>query len=186
MDPTQTLDGFSPGAGEKRMRRSVRSLLTSLLLALCCAPATGKDRNQNELEHLFTVRPIGYVRKTDSAETIVLNEKYRAGLLGLDGFSHVYVLWWFDRSDTPEKRAVLQVHPRANLENPLTGVFATRAPVRPNMIALTLCKIVSVTGNVVEVDEIDAFDGTPVLDMKPYLPGEDDGAKATGPDWLDR
>ena len=168
------------------MRRSVRSLLASLFLSVCCAPAAGKDHNQDEPAQQFTVRPVGYVRKTDSTATIVLDEKYQAGLLGLDGFSHVYVVWWFDRSDTPEKRAVLQVHPRGNPENPLTGVFATRAPIRPNLIALTLCRIVSVTDNVVEVEGIDAFDGTPVLDMKPYIPGEDAGSRATGPDWLNR
>jgi tRNA-Thr(GGU) m(6)t(6)A37 methyltransferase TsaA len=104
---------------------------------------------------------------------IVLDKKYERGLLGLDGFSHAYVFWWFDRNDTPEKRAVLQVHPMGNRDNPLTGVFATRSPVRPNLVALTLCKIVAVEESVVEVEKIDAFDNTPVIYIKPYLPGYD-------------
>jgi tRNA-Thr(GGU) m(6)t(6)A37 methyltransferase TsaA len=114
---------------------------------------------------------------------IVLEKKYGPGLLGLEGFSHIHVIWWFDKNDTPEKRAVLQVHPRGDQENPLTGVFATRAPVRPNLIALSLCKIISVKNNVVEVEKIDAFKGTPVLDIKPYAPGQDSATGVKVPEW---
>ena len=73
----------------------------------------------------YSVQPIGRVQKVDDHTLIVLDKKYEPGLLGLDGFSHIYIFWWFDRNDTPEKRAVLQVHPRGNRDNPLTGVFAT-------------------------------------------------------------
>ena len=151
------------------MRRSVRILLAALILSVWSDPAVGDGHNQDELARQFTVYPIGYVRKAEGRTTIVLDEKFQDGLLGLGGLSQIYVIWWFDRNDTPEKRAILQVHPRSNPENPLTGVFATRAPVRPNLIALTLCNIVSVTDNVVEIEGIDAFDGTPVLDIKPYI-----------------
>jgi tRNA-Thr(GGU) m(6)t(6)A37 methyltransferase TsaA len=130
------------------------------------------------------VAPIGRVEKADGCTRIVLDEKHRPGLLGLDGFSHVYVLWWFDRNDTPERRSTLQVHPRGNRDNPLTGVFATRSPARPNLIALTLCKIVSIKENVVQVEKIDAFPGTPVLDLKPFIPGYDTATDARVPDWL--
>jgi tRNA-Thr(GGU) m(6)t(6)A37 methyltransferase TsaA len=102
----------------------------------------------------------------------------------LEGFSHVYVFWWFDKNDTPEKRAVLQVHPHGNPQNPLTGVFATRSPVRPNLIALTLCKVVSVKENVLEVEKIDAFPGTAVLDIKPFIPGYDSVTDAQIPEWV--
>jgi tRNA-Thr(GGU) m(6)t(6)A37 methyltransferase TsaA len=129
------------------------------------------------------MRPIGYVRIADGRTRIVLDKKYEAGLLGLRDFSHVYVFWWFDKNDTPEKRETLQVHPRGKEENPLTGVFATRSPARPNLIAMTLCKIVSIKENVVEVEKIDAFSGTPVLDMKPFLPGYDSTSDAKLPDW---
>lgn len=132
----------------------------------------------------FTVRPIGHVEKTDERAVIVLDKKHQPGLLGLEGFSHVYVFWWFSRNDTTEKRSVLQVNPMGNRENPLTGVFATRSPVRPNLIALTLCKVVSVKENVVEVEKIDAFDGTPVLDIKPFIPDYDSRPDATLPAWL--
>lgn len=134
-------------------------------------------------EKQFVLKPIGKVHKANGITTIVLNKDVAPALQGLDGFSHVWVLWWFDRSDTPEKRSVLQVHPRGNIKNPLTGVFACRSPVRPNLIALSLCRVISVTDNVVEIDNIDAFPHTPVLDLKPYIPGYD-SAKASIPDWL--
>jgi len=131
----------------------------------------------------FKVHPIGHVKKADDRMLIVLDKQYQPGLLGLDGFSHVLVFWWFDKNDTPEGRSVLQVHPKGNPQNPLTGVFATRSPRRPNLIALTLCKVLAVKDNVVEIDKTDAFDGTPVLDIKPFLPGYDSVEDAKVPGW---
>ena len=104
-------------------------------------------------------------------------------MLGLDGFSHVWVFYWFDRNDTPKKRSTLQVHPKRDRTKPLTGVFACRSPARPNLIGVSLCRVVSVKGNVVEIDKIDAFSNTPILDLKPYIPGYD-SAQASIPDWL--
>ncbi len=75
-------------------------------------------------------------------------------------------MYWFDRNDTPEKRSILQVHPQGDKKNPKRGVFATHSPVRPNLIAMTRCKIISVKGNVIEIESIDAFADTPVLDLK--------------------
>ena len=134
----------------------------------------------------FTVYPIGCVRKAKGKTEIVLDKQYQPGLLGLDGFSHIYVYWWFDRNDTPEKRAILQIHPSppGNMAHPLTGVFATRSPFRPNLIGMTLCKIVSVKDNVIEIDGIDAFADTPVLDIKPHVPRFDAAPNATIPWWL--
>ena len=70
------------------------------------------------------------------------------------------------------------------MSNPLTGVFATRSPFRPNLIALTTCKIVGIEGNVIDVENVDAFDGTPVLDIKPYLPGLDSESDIRLPAWV--
>lgn len=70
-------------------------------------------------------------------------------------------------------------------KNPLTGVFACRAPVRPNLIALSLCKVLSITNNIIAVDKIDAFNGSPILDIKPYIPSIDNEPKDIRmPDWL--
>jgi len=131
----------------------------------------------------FILKPIGSVHKEKGRTTLVLNKNLETATRGLDSFSHVWVLWWFDRNDTPKKRSILQVHPRGNKKNPLTGVFACRSPVRPNLVALSLCRILSVKKNVVEIDKIDAFANTPILDLKPYIPGYD-SANASVPDWL--
>ena len=87
--------------------------------------------------------------------------------MGVEKLSEIWVIWWFNRNDNPRMRSNLKVHPRGNPANPLTGVFATRAPMRPNLIALSRCKILSVKKNVIEIDSIDAFPDTPVLDLKP-------------------
>jgi tRNA (adenine37-N6)-methyltransferase len=114
----------------------------------------------------FQVFPIGKVVKEGDRTFIVLDKKYEPGLLGLDKFSFVTVIYWFDRNDTSKKRSILQVHPRGNKKNPLRGVFATHSPVRPNLIGVSRCKIVSVKNNIIEIEDIDAFSGSPVIDLK--------------------
>jgi len=74
----------------------------------------------------------------------------------------------------------------AAIGQPLTGVFACRAPVRPNLIGFTACRIIKVEGNVVEVADLDAQDGSPILDLKPYIPGGDAIPEAVTPAWLNR
>jgi len=132
----------------------------------------------------FHMTPIGRVEVSGSSKVLRIEPKFQPGLLGLDGYSHVVVLYWFDRNDAPEKRQVLQVHPRGDKKNPLTGVFACRAPVRPNLIALTVCRILAVEGAAVKVENIDAFDKTPILDLKPYIPSIDSAAQVRMPDWV--
>jgi tRNA-Thr(GGU) m(6)t(6)A37 methyltransferase TsaA len=131
----------------------------------------------------ITMKPVGIVKKKNNRTSLHIDKQLQPALKGLEAFSHVWVLWWFDRNDNPEKRSVLQVHPRGNILNPLTGVFACRSPARPNLIALSLCRIISVEGNVVRVESIDAFSNTPIVDLKPYIPGYD-SATASVPDWL--
>jgi tRNA-Thr(GGU) m(6)t(6)A37 methyltransferase TsaA len=172
--------------GGQTMKWVALALAAALFTTILGTVRTGRGAGLAPAQPRFTLRPIGVVQKDDERTRIVLDEQYREGLLGLEGWSHVWVFWWFDRNDSPEKRAVLRVHPRGNPANPLTGVFATRSPVRPNLIALTLCKITAVEGNVVELEKIDAFDGTPVLDMKPYIPGYDTAQDASVPEWMDR
>ncbi len=155
------------------------------LWSIAAAPVNGEAPPDDQK---FVVSPIGRVTKADGRTTIVLEKRYQPGLLGLEGFSHIYVYWWFDRNDTPEKRAILQIHPSppGNMDHPLTGVFATRSPFRPNLIGMTLCKIVSVKDNVIEIDGIDAFADTPVLDIKPHVPRFDCAPDATIPWWLQK
>jgi len=132
----------------------------------------------------FRIIPVGIVRKTDTAVSIKIFNDYTDALLGLDGFSHIVVLYWFDQNDTSEKRRVLQVHPRKDPRNPLTGVFATHSPQRPNLIGLTVCKIISIHGDSIEIEDIDALDGSPVIDLKCYIPGSVTEKDARLPDWV--
>ena len=126
--------------------------------------AEGADR-RGAVE--YTVRPVGWVRKAGGRSWIEIESRYPAAMMGLDQFATLQVLYWFDRNDTPEKRAILQVHPHGNPDHPLRGVFATRSPFRPNLIALSTVKVIAVKGNLIEIDDIDAFADTPVLDIKP-------------------
>ena len=159
------------------------TLLFVIPAAISMAPAAEDVVVKTEATPI-SLTPIGHIKLVDGRTTIVLDKRYESGLLGLEQFSHVQVIWWFSKNDTPRQRSILQVHPRGNRDNPLTGVFATRAPVRPNLIALTLSKIISVKENIIEIDKTDAFDGTPVLDIKPFVPGYDSVSDATGPKWL--
>ncbi|MHC4250271.1 MAG: SAM-dependent methyltransferase [Planctomycetota bacterium] len=116
---------------------------------------------------VYEVFPVGRIRN-GKGEPVHLEifENCRTALQCLEQCTHVTVIWWFHKNDTPKKRGILKVHPQGNRKNPLTGVFATHAPVRPNLIALTTCEVLSVEGGVVTIDRIDAFDDTPVLDLK--------------------
>lgn len=143
-------------------------MLAALLaaqLVFSDSPVTAQESPPGP-EKSFKLYPIGTIVKEGRRTRIVLDEKYEPGLMGLEDFSHVTVVYWFDRNDTPKRRSILRVHPRGNPTNPLRGVFATHAPVRPNLIAISRCRILSIAGNVVEIDGIDAFDGSPVLDLK--------------------
>jgi len=149
-------------------------------LALSVSGRTGHSAEHES----FVLSPVGRVRIRGTHATIEIAPRYEDALLGLEGFSHVWVLWWFDRNDDPEKRAVLRVHPRGNQKNPLTGVFATRSPARPNLIGMTLCRIRSIKGATIRVEAIDALDNTPVLDLKPYIPDSDGDRRALVPPWV--
>ena len=120
--------------------------------------------------------PVGYVRtkavgdevkdKTRTSE-IVINPELTDALDGVTDYSHLYVLFWLH--EIPEqKRLMLKVHPRGRTDLPLVGVFAVRTNLRPNPIGLTVVELVKIENNVHTVRGLDAFDDTPVLDVKPY------------------
>ena len=132
----------------------------------------------------YSIDPIGVVRKNDDGVQIEIFKNYAEGLLGLEGFSHIFVFYWFHQNDTPEKRKTLQVHPCKDPRNPLTGVFATHSPRRPNPIAQTLCKIIAITDHTIEIEEIDAYDDSPVIDIKCYVPASVEDKDVRQPDWI--
>ena len=132
----------------------------------------------------FQIFPVGVVRKKEEATWIEIFDAYSDALLGLEGFSHIQVFFWFHENDTADRRKTLRVHPRKDKKNPLSGVFATHSPLRPNLIGLTICKIKSIKGRRIKIDDIDAFDGTPVIDIKCYIPGSVAESDIRLPTWV--
>jgi len=137
---------------------------------------------------VFQMHPIGRVRRGTDGIHIQIDEAYRPGLKQLDGFSHVMVFWWADWFDQPEYRANperLQMEP-PYAQGHVTGVFASRAPYRPNPIAMTTCVLRSVdeAQGRLEVGDMDAVDGTSVVDLKAYFGVCDRVREAHIPDWL--
>jgi len=127
----------------------------------------------------FTLTPIAYVKgqfnKNTPPETmrahisqLVVEPEYASGLMGLEPGTDVLVLFMFHRVKPEEIK--LQLHPRHNPENPRTGVFNTRTQFRPNRIAATVARIERIEDNVITMSGLDAQDGAPVLDIKPYAP----------------
>ena len=121
----------------------------------------------------FTLLPIGSVHHREEKIWIEIYPEYLDGLAGIEQFSHINVLYWLHENDSEEGRSVLRVHPCGNEVNPLTGVFATHSPRRPNPIALTRCRLMAVEDNRIIVDDIDAIDGSPVIDIKSFFPDEE-------------
>jgi tRNA (adenine37-N6)-methyltransferase len=172
----------------------MRLWLIAIGIVLLLFPAPGPAENLGPKPHKLrreTIKPIclnpvGVVQKQGKRAYLEIYPEYASALKGLQGFSHLWVFYWFHENDTPVRRQTLQVHPRRDPANPLTGIFACRSPERPNLIGFTACRIVSVQDNLVEVADLDARDGSPILDLKPYIPEGDAISEARTPDWLQR
>ena len=143
----------------------------------------------------FAVRPIGFVRSPvkepvdagwgDVEARIELLSEYRGGLRGLDEFSHVLVVAWLHQAAFDPTRH-LQRRPRGQADMPLLGIFAQRAKDRPNPLGITVVSLVGVDDDGLRVRGLDAIDGTPILDLKPYFPDFDAAAQARVPEWVAR
>jgi tRNA (adenine37-N6)-methyltransferase len=117
---------------------------------------------------------------------IMLRPELEPALLGLDGWSHIQVLFWPHEVPEDIRGSKAQIHPRDDPENPLQGILATRSQIRFNPVLCTTVKLLSVKDNILHVRGLDAIDGTPVLDIKPYVPRFDSVPDATMPDWVTR
>ena len=136
-------------------------------------------------KEIFEIYPIGYVRRGENDIHLDILEPFRPALKQLDHFSHLMVFWWADRHDNEKSRGIMQTRP-PYAEEYVTGVFATRAEYRPNPIAMTTCEILEVDEEkgIVRVANIDAYDGTPIVDLKAYFPVCDRVKEAGIPEWL--
>ncbi len=139
----------------------------------------------------INLKPIGTVRNEikerirrhsrDVVSEIIIDSSLTEALDNLNEFSHIIVLYWIHKSphNAPQK-----VRPRGNPELELMGVFATRSPDRPNPIGKSTVRLLERRDNILKVQGLDAIDGTPVLDIKPYIPGYDSVDDARAPSWM--
>ncbi len=178
--------------GRPRFQEKLRHSLLILLLALSAqvfyCPNVFSQNNPaagNIVMSKIALDPVGRVEHSDGKIFIAVMPAYTAALEGIEDFSHIWVIYWFHGNDNPEKRRTLKVHPRSNPANPLTGVFATRSPARPNLVGMQACRLVRRDGNRLEVEGLDAWEGSPVLDIKPYLPQLDSHPHAAMPKWAE-
>jgi tRNA-Thr(GGU) m(6)t(6)A37 methyltransferase TsaA len=159
----------------------------------------------DRLRHLFsrtaepplaniTLRPIGVVRNgikeagpqgwEGVKSRIVLRHDLAEALLGLDGYSHIHVLFWPHQVPDEVRGSKPRLHPLDDPANPLQGVLATRSQIRFNPILASAVPLLKVEGNVLHVRGLDAVDGSPVLDVKPYIPYHDAITGAKVPRWV--
>ena len=133
----------------------------------------------------YELRAIGTVRSSNGVFRIQLDEPFRPALEGLAGFGHAVVVFWCHLVDNDEMRQAV-ICKRPYTKGPETlGIFATRSPVRPNPIGITPVQLtaVDVERGIIEVPFLDAENGTPVLDLKPYQPSVDRIRDVRMPDW---
>lgn len=135
----------------------------------------------------FTVKSIGKVRVDDIGMRIELKKEFIPALTNIEGFGYINVLWWFDQSDYLDSRSKL-VEKSPYKDSPDTlGTFATRSPERPNPIGLTCVYVtyLDCENGIIGLAFIDAEDGTPVLDIKPYTPSFDRVENPIVPRWCE-
>jgi tRNA-Thr(GGU) m(6)t(6)A37 methyltransferase TsaA len=135
----------------------------------------------------FIVKPIGKIVVDDREMRVVLDKDYIPAITNLEGFSYINVLWWFEKCDNSVSRSKLvEKSPYKNAPD-ILGTFATRSPERPNPIALTCSYVTYIDSKngIIGLAYIDAEDGTPVLDIKPYTPSLDRVENPSVPEWCD-
>ncbi len=140
----------------------------------------------------IALNPIGFIRNGISQRPakfewkniiseIVIQPELSEALDNLDEFSHIIVLFWTPKNK--HQQFLYKVHPKGSSRLPLVGILATRSPNRPNPVAKTTVKLLERRANILKVKGLDAFDGTLIIDIKPYLPGYDSVRKARTPGW---
>jgi tRNA-Thr(GGU) m(6)t(6)A37 methyltransferase TsaA len=141
---------------------------------------------------MIELKPIGIVRNAISTahrdtrwkeieSEIEIDAEWRDALDGLEQFSHLWVISYLDRMPMPD---ALHIHPTRDARLPLVGIFATRSPQRPNPIGICAVELLEVRGTILRVRGLDALNGTPVLDLKPYLPRRDAIVDARVGEWV--
>ena len=136
-------------------------------------------------ETKYELEPVGSVQVANGEFAVLIDEDYRPALAELAGFSHINVLWWCHLVDDPRFRDMVIAEKPYKQGPDAVGIFATRSPARPNPIALSAASVLSIdtAAGRIQVAYLDAEDGSPVLDIKPYLPSVDRIRETHSPEW---
>lgn len=135
----------------------------------------------------YSIHPIGHVEKNDVGIYLVINSEIWDATVHVDLFSHLIVLWWIHERDTEEDRDTLISTPPKNKGDEPSGAFSCRSPSRPNPIGHTIVKLLEVDAENfrLKVDHMDANHGSPIIDIKPYLPSSDRVDNARVAPWFE-
>ena len=131
------------------------------------------------------INPIGSVEIKEDGYFVSIQPKYKKALRELEGFSNIHVIWWGNQADTLENREVLLIDkPYKNCPDKI-GIFATRSEIRPNPVLISTVSIINIDldNGMVQIPWIDAENGSPVIDIKPYHPSSDRIKNVCVPDW---
>jgi len=163
-------------------------------------------REQENHEHLIEIKPAGIIKNAnnhlfqindwqeragrmkthrESLSEIIIDDELNDALDGIEDFSHLMIIYWAHLTED-KKHSVRKVHPMGNSEFPLVGVFATHSPARPNGLLVSIVELIERKGNVLTVTGLDALDGSPVLDIKPYSGENIDLKSIKVPDWMEK
>jgi len=135
-------------------------------------------REKSELNSIGVVESVG-----ETEATVRIFQEFSDGLKGINEFSHIIILYWIHLRDKEEERRTLRVFPRRHAADVEVGVFACRSPSRPNPIGLCVVKLVKIDACNLTVKGLDALEGSPIIDIKPYIPRADSVPNARVPEW---
>lgn len=138
-------------------------------------------RGKGELNFIGVVESVG-----ETEAKVRIFSEFCDGLKGINEFSHMLILYWIHLRDKEEERRTLQVFPRTHGVDVKVGVFACRSPSRPNPIGLCVVELIKIEECTLTVKGLDAFEGSPVIDIKPYIPRADSIPEARVPEWTSR
>ncbi len=133
----------------------------------------------------YEISPIGFIRRINDQTFIEILSEYKPALKELETFSHIQIIWWFNKFDDANSRKTTQFD-KMPFEAPPLGVFSSRSPMRPNPLGLSTAKILGIqhSEGMIRIADIDAYEGTPVLDIKAYMPSIDRVKEVKVPDWM--
>jgi tRNA-Thr(GGU) m(6)t(6)A37 methyltransferase TsaA len=131
------------------------------------------------------LNPVGSIEAEEGRFYLSIKKRYRKALKELEGFSHIFIIWWGNQSDSTELRDTLVVNKPYRNSPDTVGIFATRSEIRPNPVLVTAASIIGIDMDrgIVDLSWVDAKKGTPVIDIKPYQPCSDRVKNVKLPDW---